>query len=56
MAGVREEVACIAYHFHWPLESILALPHFERRQWVSEIGKIRQTGGVLSKLADTSSG
>ncbi|MEL7334265.1 MAG: DUF6760 family protein [Cyanobacteria bacterium J06560_2] len=53
---MREEVACIAYHFHWPLESILALPHFERRQWVSEIGKIRQTGGVLSKLADTSSG
>ena len=37
-----EEVAYIAYHFHWPHEQILALEHQERQQWVQEIAKINQ--------------
>ena len=37
-----EEVAYIAYHFHWPHEQILALEHRERQRWVAEIAKINQ--------------
>jgi hypothetical protein len=37
-----EEVAYIAYYFHWPLQDILELEHGERRMWVEEIAKINQ--------------
>jgi len=37
-----EEVAYIAYHFHWPQDDILALEHGDRAQWVEEIDKINQ--------------
>ena len=37
---LQEEVAYIAYYFHWPLEQILEMEHAERRQWVDEIAKI----------------
>jgi hypothetical protein len=37
---LNEEVAYIAYHFHWPLETILNLEHRQRRTWVDEISKI----------------
>lgn len=37
-----EEVAYVAYHFHWPMGEILSLPHIDRRQWVLEISKINQ--------------
>jgi len=41
-----EEVAYIAYHFHWPLQEILELEHAERRRWVEQIGHInRRLGG-----------
>ena len=39
---LAEEVAYIAYHFHWPLEQILELEHSERVQWAREIGKINE--------------
>jgi len=39
---VREEVAFIAYHFHWGLEEILNLPHRERSGWVGQSSKINQ--------------
>jgi hypothetical protein len=32
----------VAYHFHWPHESILNLEHPERRKWVEEISRINQ--------------
>ncbi len=35
-----EEVAYIAYHFHWPHEQLLQLEHAERRRWVEEIARI----------------
>lgn len=35
-----EEVAYIAYHFHWPYQQIVQLEHVERRKWVDEIAKI----------------
>lgn len=34
------EVAYVAYHFHWSLESILDLEHPERLRYVEEIGRI----------------
>ncbi|HEX8870226.1 MAG TPA: DUF6760 family protein [Lentzea sp.] len=34
------EVAYVAYHFHWSLESILDLEHAERLRYVEEIGRI----------------
>jgi len=37
-----EEVAFIAYHFHWPHREIMNLEHRERRRWVEEISKINQ--------------
>jgi hypothetical protein len=40
--ALYEEVAFIAYHFHWPLEAILNLEHPERRRWVQGISTINQ--------------
>jgi len=37
-----EEVAFIAYHYHWPPEAILNLEHLERRRWVAEISAINR--------------
>ena len=39
---LHEEVAYLAYHFHWPREDILKLEHGERRRWVEEIAKINR--------------
>jgi hypothetical protein len=35
-----EEVAFIAYHFHWQHDQVLMLEHCERRRWVKEISEI----------------
>lgn len=37
-----EEMAFIAYHFHWPREEILHLEHAERRRWCREISGINE--------------
>ncbi len=37
-----EEVAYIAYHFHWPYEQVMALEHRERQRWVAEIAHINE--------------
>ena len=37
-----EEVAFIAYHFHWSQNDILDLEHPTRQRWVTEINKINQ--------------
>jgi hypothetical protein len=39
---LHEEVAFVAYHFHWPLADILNLQHAERQRWVAEISSINQ--------------
>jgi len=38
-----EEVAFIAYHFHWSEAEILAMEHWERRQWCEEISRMNRT-------------
>ncbi len=37
-----EEVAYIAYHFHWSPEEILSLEHRDRQRWAEEIAKINR--------------
>lgn len=37
-----EEVAYVAYHFHWSLDDILDLEHPVRQRFVEEIGRINQ--------------
>jgi hypothetical protein len=37
-----EEVAFIAYHFHWQRDDILDLDHANRQLWVAEINKINE--------------
>jgi len=35
-----EELAYVAYHFHWSLNDLLDLEHGTRQRFVQEIGKI----------------
>ena len=42
LAALHEEVAFVAYHFHWPLETVLTLEHADRHRWVREISEINQ--------------
>ncbi len=37
-----QEVAYIAYHFHWPLDGILDMEHRERQIWIREISAINR--------------
>ena len=37
-----EEVAYVAYHFHWPMETILDLEHPLRQRFVGEIGRLNR--------------
>lgn len=39
---LHEEVAYIAYHFHWSRDEILNLEHQERQRWVNEIANINR--------------
>jgi hypothetical protein len=39
---LNEEVAFIAYHFHWPHDQIMNLEHRDRRRWVSQISTLNQ--------------
>lgn len=47
---LQEEVAFLAYYFHWPLEHILELEHEDRRRWVEQIS------GINRRLRDESEG
>jgi hypothetical protein len=42
LESLHEEVAFVAYHFHWPRSEVLALEHSERREWVERISAINQ--------------
>jgi hypothetical protein len=37
-----QEVAYIAYHFHWPFDDILNMEHDERHIWLREIARINR--------------
>ncbi|NTU41454.1 MAG: hypothetical protein HGA78_00060 [Nitrospirales bacterium] len=42
LTRLYEEVAFIAYHFHWSHDEIMAMEHRERQKWVEEISKINR--------------
>ena len=37
---LREEVAYLAYHFHWSYEDVMLMEHVERQEWVAEVARI----------------
>jgi hypothetical protein len=39
---LQQEVAFIAYYFHWPLRDILELEHTDRRRWAEQISAINR--------------
>ena len=39
---LHEEVAFLAFHFHWDHWEIMQLDHRERQRWVTEIARINQ--------------
>jgi hypothetical protein len=42
LKALYEEVAFIAFHFHWASDDILGLEHAQRKRWVQEISAINQ--------------
>jgi hypothetical protein len=38
--ALYEEVAFVAYHFHWTHAEVMGLEHADRRQWVERISVI----------------
>jgi hypothetical protein len=40
-----EEVAYVAFHFHWALDDILDLEHPMRQRFVAEIGRLEHRRG-----------
>lgn len=35
-------MAFVAYHLHWPPDSILDMAHADRQRWVEEVSRINQ--------------
>jgi Family of unknown function (DUF6760) len=46
-----EEVAFIAYHFNWNLQTILDLEHSDRRQFIEEISSLNERANAESLSA-----
>ena len=38
-----QEVAYLAYYFHWPHAEIMGMSHLERLRWVKELARINKT-------------
>ena len=43
---IHEEIAYVAYHFHWPLDDILDLEHDDRRRYTGHIASLVTRGGA----------
>lgn len=39
---LHEEVAFLAYHFHWDYGTIMNMEHRERLRWCEEVSKINK--------------
>jgi hypothetical protein len=39
---LHEEVAYLAFHFHWSHQEVMRLDHGERQRWVAEVARINQ--------------
>ncbi|WP_123919625.1 MULTISPECIES: DUF6760 family protein [Georgenia] len=54
VAQLYEEMAFIAYHFHWPQTELMSLEHAQRRRWCEEISQInRRLDGAPANPFDT---
>jgi len=42
---IYEEVAFLAYHFHWDYDTLMGLEHRERRKWCEEVSSINKKIG-----------
>ena len=38
-----QEVAYLAYYFHWPHSEIMEMSHLDRLVWVRELARINKT-------------
>jgi hypothetical protein len=45
-----EEIAYVAYHFHWAHEELIDLEHLRRKAFVREIAKINHRLNELARL------
>jgi hypothetical protein len=53
LTELYEEMAFIAYYFHWPWDEVMQLPHGERRRWCAEISRInRDLNGAGKNIFD----
>ncbi|WP_457622084.1 DUF6760 family protein [Persephonella sp.] len=39
---IFEEASFISYYFHWDVDKILDMPHWERVRWCDEISRINK--------------
>ncbi len=44
-----QEMAYIAYHFHWASTEILQMEHRERQRWVDEIAAINTNLNAMAE-------
>ncbi|MGY4828753.1 DUF6760 family protein [Sphaerotilaceae bacterium SBD11-9] len=51
IAQLTEEMAYIAYHFHWAPGELMHLEHRDRRAWVAQISALNQRGNELAEEA-----
>ena len=49
IGALYEEIAYVAYHFHWSHSEILDLEHLRRKTFVQEIAKINHRLNELAK-------
>ncbi|MBR8639396.1 hypothetical protein KEF29_09015 [Streptomyces tuirus] len=43
---LHEEIAYVAYHFHWSMDEILNLEHRDRRRYTNEIASLVTRAGA----------
>ncbi|WP_176554628.1 DUF6760 family protein [Georgenia sp. 311] len=46
---LNEEMAFLAYHFHWDLNQIMRLEHADRRRWVQQISDLNDQVNSLGE-------
>ena len=42
LTELYEEIAFVAFHFHWREGEVMRMEHQDRRRWVAEISKINR--------------
>jgi hypothetical protein len=42
LTELYEEIAFVAFHFHWSEPEVMQMEHRDRRRWVAEISKLNR--------------